>query len=278
MAVGTGAQKTVETAQRTASEVRSYVALRLSVGVIAVLLPVLVVAVVAFREHEVLASLSDSYYHRYANSVFIGAMFAFAAFLFSYEFSRWENRLGNLGALAAALVAVFPTPPDAPTPEETVGGYVHFSSATVFFVSLAVFCYVWSRDDAEGEPRRSYRVSSVLIVLAILTALASKVPERVLDSGTPTGGVLAVVFLVAEVAVVEVFGFSWLLRGGIGVVRAWLATTIATGATVVVIVLPVALVNRLVPAGLAAVAVLAVPALLWAQRPGAKGNRLTPAG
>ena len=274
MTAGTGAQKTVETAQRTASEVRSYVALRLSVGVIAVLLPVLVVAVVAFREQEVLVSLSDSYYHRYANSVFIGAMFAFAAFLFSYEFSRWENLLGNLGALAAALVAVFPTPPDAPTREETVGGYVHFSSATVFFVSLAVFCYVWSRDDAVGEPRRSYRVSSVLIVLAILTALASKVVERFV----PDTGVLAVVFLVAEVAVVEVFGFSWLLRGGIGVVRAWLATTIATAATVLVIVHGEAVVNRLVPGGLAVVAVLAVPALLWSQRPGAKGNRLTPAG
>ena len=272
MTAGTGTARTAETAQRTASEIRSYVALRLTVGVIAVLLPVLVVVIVAFRENAVLASLSDSYYHRYANSIFIGAMFAFAAFLFSYEFSTWENVLGNLGALAAALVAVFPTPPDAPTREQTVGGYIHFSSATVFFVVLAVFCYVWSRDPAQGEPRRSYRVSSVLIVLAIVTALALKALERFVVGS----GALAVGFLLAEVAVVEFFGFSWLLRGGVRVVRAWIATTVATAATVVVIVVPDAAVDRRVPGALGLVAVLAVLALLFNQRPGRKGNRLTP--
>jgi hypothetical protein len=252
----------------------SHLWLRMTIGIVAVLLPVLVLAVVAAREGLVLPSISDSYYHRYANSVFVGSLVAFAAFLWSYKYSPLESRLGDVAAVLAVLVAVFPTPSDGPPTLETrIDGIIHFVSAGGFFLLLAVFCVVWTRDSA-GESLVPYYVSAALIGIALLGAVVSKLVGSLVLHDTHA---VAVWFLLAEVLVVEAFGFSWLYRSGVQRAPAAWAVLAVVVPSLLIVFLPGSLdAKPLISGFLGLVAVVALLLILRGQQPGAGRNRYAP--
>jgi hypothetical protein len=251
----------------------SYLTLRLTIGIVALNLPVLVLALTIVDDGIVLPSISDAFYHSFAVSVFVGAMCAFAAFLWAYRFSWWESVFGNVGAVAGAAVAIFPTSPSVGTTDRPAWvPVVHYAAAAVFFVVLGIFCVIWwrgssaARDDGErtGHPV-VYAVSGAGILLVAVVAVLSK-------AVLPDGVASLRVFLICEILMVELFGLSWVHRGGAGGLRSAGVAALATLASLLLIFVvpttsPGAAVLVLV------VAVVVVLALLWDARPTASGNR-----
>ncbi|MGQ0481210.1 MAG: hypothetical protein ACT4O0_09305 [Pseudonocardia sp.] len=254
--------------------VQSHIALRATTGVIAVALPLLVISVTAAVDGQVLSSISASFHHRYSISLFVGSMFAFAAFLWAYQYTPAENRLGNVGAVLAAGVAIFPTRPgaqDAPLTLPWFLGTVHFVCAAAFFLVLFRFCRYWSRSDQDATQARTYRICSWVIVAGLVVAGATQAAE----ASWFISGQLDPYFLLAEVVMVEAFGVSWLVRGG----AALASTTRALAVVGVPILLIVfgfgspSLTDRAVAGALGILAAVALLAVLWPQRPGASRNR-----
>lgn len=145
-----------------------YVTLRLLMGLIAIAIPIVVTYL---AQPVTLESISASY-HTKAQDAFVGMLFIVSAFMLAYRgHSPTQGFFSKLGAVAAALVAVFPT--STKTKPDLDSGSIHYSAAAVLFLVLAFFCYVfWKATHASGEPmerRRSpfYMVCGIVIVVAI---------------------------------------------------------------------------------------------------------------
>ncbi len=179
--------------------------IKLVVGLIALSLATLTSVFATTR----IASISASYYEGgWSQSIFVGFLFAIAAFLVAYNgYSRTEMLLSKLAAAAALGVALFPCECDG---HEPLLPYVHGASAAVMFLILAYFClgfYQRARAKHHREADRRavvYAACGVLIVAAILAlaadhfthgALTQRIP-RFVYYGEGTG-------LIA-------FGISWL--------------------------------------------------------------------
>ncbi len=254
--------------------VHSHIALRATIGVIAVALPLLVISVTAAVDGEVLSSISASFHHRYSISLFVGSMCAFAAFLWAYQYTPTENRLGNVGAVLAAGVAIFPTRPgaqDAPFTLPWFLGTVHFVCAATFFLILFRFCRYWSRNDQDASQARTYRICSWVILAALLVAGATQVAEAI----WLTSGRLDPYFLLAEVVMIEAFGVSWLVRGGARLTCAARALVVV-GVPILLIVFVLgggSVADRAAAGAVGFLAAVALLAVLWPERPGAARNR-----
>jgi len=124
------------------------------IGYIGLALPWLLILIVLWRDGRPVWVGLDSvsaYYYTGANALFVGMLFVLGLFLAAYEgydnkFQKWDRGFARIAAVAAVLVAFFPT--EAPhvkgiTPLAWWGpwiGYIHFGAAIVLFVIFAVFC------------------------------------------------------------------------------------------------------------------------------------------
>jgi hypothetical protein len=123
------------------SVVMSYLGIRRSLGIIALLLPLVLgpfgylILGVDFQENM------SSFYHTTLRDVFVGAMCAMGSFLFCYHgYDSLENWTGNLAACSAIGVAFCPLEPNSdPLLQSTVVGYLHTFSGALFFTTLAIF-------------------------------------------------------------------------------------------------------------------------------------------
>lgn len=175
------------------------------VGIVALSLATLTSA---FAENAI-ASISASYYEGgWSQTIFIGFLFAIAAFLVAYNGqSRTEMVLSKVAAVAALGVALFPCECGG---RAALVPYVHGASAAVMFFILAFFCYGFYRRARDKKYREAdrraivYALCGSLIVAAIVVlgldhlmneALTQRIP-RLVFYGEATG-------LVA-------FGISWL--------------------------------------------------------------------
>lgn len=191
--------------------VLSYIGLRRAIGVIGLALPVVLPIGVALFRGDQPGSISGYYYTDMRN-VLVGIMCAIGVFLLSYKFGRLGNMWSNIAALAAIGVALAPTPPPDPTATEVAVGVVHGVSAVVFFVALAVFCFVlFPQPDNPGPPTahhlarvRIYRICGGVIVGclagALLVAYLDALPQ------------LRPLYWLESIAVIA-FGFSWIVKG-----------------------------------------------------------------
>lgn len=119
----------------TAQAVKSYIFLSFGMGLVALALPVLLVAFGGYAGHY---SISSFYYVRDATqNIFVGCLWATGVFLFLFHgLSRLENWLLNIAGMAAISVAMNPMPAEqcGPGPALTL----HAASAILFFVLLAI--------------------------------------------------------------------------------------------------------------------------------------------
>ena len=115
--------------------VRSYLFLSFGMGVVAFLLPILLLIFGGYAGHY-----SISYFYHVpgpARDILVGSLWATGVFLFLFQgLSKVENWLLNLAGLAAISVAMNPMPAEqcAPGPAITL----HAASAIVFFILLAI--------------------------------------------------------------------------------------------------------------------------------------------
>ena len=179
--------------------------LKLLVGLIALSLANLT----SFFADSKITSISESYYEGgWAQSIFVGFLFAIAAFLLAYNgLSRTEMVLSKVAAVGALGVALFPC--GCSGNAETVP-HVHFASAAVMFLILAYFCYVFykrARRKGHTEANRRafvYAASGLAIIASILALVLDTLSGDVL-----TVAISRLVFYCERTGLVA-FGISWL--------------------------------------------------------------------
>jgi hypothetical protein len=131
----------------------SYLYLSFGMGVIALSLPILLLLAGGYDGHY-----SISYFYHVSDlcrNLLVGCLWATGAFLFLFHgLSDTENRILNIAGIAAISVAMNPM-----APRQCLGGGVglslHFASAALFFVCLAVVAVLFSKGRIKhiGDPR-----------------------------------------------------------------------------------------------------------------------------
>ena len=179
--------------------------IKLIVGVIALSLATLT----RLFAKSPITSISASYYEGgWSQSIFIGFLFAIAAFLLAYNgVTRVEMLLSKIASAAALGVTLFPCACDTHIPPVP---FIHYASAAVLFFILAFFCYgFFKRAMAKGhtEARRRakiYALCGVAIVLAIVIMALDNLANRALSAVIPQ------LTFYGEATGLIAFGVSWL--------------------------------------------------------------------
>jgi hypothetical protein len=213
------------TDRETARYVRSFLIMRIVVGVLGVLLPLSLVLIGRWLDGKpwFRDSLS-AYYYSGARELFVGVLSAIGVFLFTYKVTEHslDNTLTFVAAAAVVFVVLFPTGPPAQvtglTPlQEELGESrvqtIHFGAALLFIVSLAVISFLYGvregrRPARQGKRRPLFwRWYHWVCALFILGALAGVGLDMLTERG-PSESVL-----IGELVAVWAFGASWLMKG-----------------------------------------------------------------
>jgi len=222
-----------QTDETGATYVRSFLWLRVGIGALGVLLPVLLLVVdrVAFHGRPVPRDSMSAYYYSGMREAFVGVIFATAAFLAVYKIA--EINLDNAASFGAgvcgAFIAFFPTgrpslsdnprPPRPPlNPLQDLIGedwvkYVHYGASFGFIVLLTVLSVTFGiregrRPRVPGKRSPTFwryfhytcaGAMSVAGLWILVTALSHTGPRWSL--------------LLGEWACAWAFGLSWLWKG-----------------------------------------------------------------
>jgi len=151
------------------------------------------------------------YYYSTMGDVFVGVLFAIALFLYSYKgFDKNDDKITNLAALFVIITALFPTTPE--NTKATYIGTIHLFSASLFFITLAVYSIFWfTKSSGEKTLRKTYRnkiyrTCGVIMILSIaMIGLFFKLHNDAINSYHPT-------FWLETIGLCA-FGTSWLVKG-----------------------------------------------------------------
>ncbi|WP_147125761.1 hypothetical protein [Shimia ponticola] len=228
--------------------VLSYTRVRTALGLLGMALPlVLLIGGLVFEEDGLAPSISD-FYHTTYRDIFVGTMIAIGVFLISYrgyapaEKERLpDDVLATIAGIGAFGTAFFPNelPPhilvaygdladpikwDA-VPATTVfqrmvgiqyAPYFHYVFATLFFGSLALFCFVkFARHSRVVWRRRLYLTCGWIILATLALAFVASMlkifgPD---DAAVVVFVKSAPIIFWLEAIGVWAFGLSWLVKG-----------------------------------------------------------------
>lgn len=206
--------------------VRSYLWMRVGIGVLGIALPLLLVFIdkAAFDGNPFPRGSLSVYYYSGMRDVFVGILAAIGTFLITYKVA--ERNLDNAATLVAGASAIviplFPTgqPSYAHVPltplQELIGEsatkWVHFIASGTFLVSLAVVTFFFGVREGRRPPRPGNRSPRFwrwfhwacacvmgLALLWIVITLSVGWPPRAL--------------LIGEWVSAWAFGLSWLWKG-----------------------------------------------------------------
>lgn len=189
--------------------VHSYLFLRRAIGCIGVALPFVLVVGQLIVDGTVRHSVS-AYYYSDMRDVYVGSLCAVGVFLLAYRgYGTADEVAGDIAAVAAVGVALFPTSPANPSAGQRVVGTMHLVFAGVFFLTLAFFClFLFTRSRGPRTARKVHRNriyyaagAVILVCLAGIAVGALLLPES------------SHAVLVMEAAAIVAFGISWLIKG-----------------------------------------------------------------
>jgi hypothetical protein len=180
------------------------------------------IAVVAFTLANVTSVLADGSIHsisgayKYGGSardVLVGAMFAVAAFMFSYNGYRpLEGRLAKGAAVAALGVALFP---GEVGPAGSTTQTLHTIASLVMFSTLAGMCWIFRQRAKDKHLKRAnrravlYAICGWIMVVSMLVVVADHFLGDPLLARVPR-----LVFHCERIALLA-FGVAWLAAGHI---------------------------------------------------------------
>lgn len=193
----------------------SYNTLRISVGVLGIILPILLIFgnMILGKEFQLLNSIS-SYAHTRMGNGFVGIMCAVALFLFSYlGHDFYDNLMGHLGAIFACGVAFFPN--NVTDPWTTIN-IIHLSCAFLFFVVLILFSlWLFTKTDQEVMSKQKkkrnvvYKICGYSMIAFIVLIVVYK--AWLIDI-FPEHGLFQPVFWLESFSLFA-FGISWITKG-----------------------------------------------------------------
>lgn len=193
--------------EQTNGPVFDYRGLRLLMGLTAFCIPIIVL----LWSRQWLTSISASY-HTDAQDIFVGLLFVVGSFLLAYNgHSICESIASRVAALAAFLVALFPTYCDTCSPG--FESNIHYIAAAALFLILAYFCFLPFRRDikgAGGKKRRRSRIylacgwTMIICIAAIAVAKWTLEPDVVRDWR---------VVLAGEWVALWAFAVAWITSG-----------------------------------------------------------------
>jgi len=202
------------------SLVISYLALRITVGVLGFALPILVpIGGMLLFKDGIQSSLS-SYYYTGMRDVFVGILWTIGFFLYSYRgYERIDNIVGNLACLFAVGVSLFPTSPDNSVSSiANFIGVVHLVFAALFFLCLIYFSlFLFTRKNKNGQPTAEklkrnmvYRICAyIMSVCIVLMAIFKFLPDDIASLFIAYNPVFWL-----ETLSILAFGLSWFVKGG----------------------------------------------------------------
>jgi hypothetical protein len=211
---------------------KSYLLLRVLIGAIGLSLPIMTYAGTALLPGGRWSSLRGSlsgYYYTGMREYFTCSLAVTGLFLITYKaFKReLESIITLIAGFAVLLVAFFPTDPptkkDVPNAIQNAFGvnpvkYVHYTSAIIFILLLAVISHFFAGREGKREPRANHRSPQFWKWLhngcaaAILVAGAFLVARKVFH--LPCGSwVNAHDVWLTEIVAVAAFSTSWLFKG-----------------------------------------------------------------
>lgn len=179
--------------------------IRLIVGVIAISLPILT----SLYAKTPLTSISASYYEGgWSQSIFIGFLFAIAAFMFAYNGrTRAQMLLSKVAAIAAIAIVLFPCSCGHPHPH-TIN--IHGLAGATMFLILTVFSIMflrraWRKGHPQAKARVAiYAVCAFVMIASILTQLIDD-----FTGGAVVAHIPRLTFYTETCSLVA-FGVSWL--------------------------------------------------------------------
>lgn len=180
---------------------------RLIVGFIAFLMPIFVSVFASTK----LDSISASYCapEDTPRNIFVGCLFAIAAFLLSYNGYNWRQAvLSKIAAVAAVGVALFPC--QCASDVGTFVGRVHYVSAAVLFLILTIFCFLFycrAKEKPSNESERRAWIYGFCGVAMLLSIVAIGI-HNLIPSVMSTFPRFT---FFAEQTALYAFGISWLV-------------------------------------------------------------------
>ncbi|MBI9054375.1 MAG: hypothetical protein JEY96_11195 [Bacteroidales bacterium] len=193
----------------------SYNTLRIAVGILGILLPILLVIGVFILDNQPqpLNSIS-SYGHTKMGNGFVGIMCAVSLFMFSYlghDFK--DNLLGHLAGIFALGIAFFPNNVQDPL---TTINIIHLSSALCFFTVLILFS-LWlfpktNQEVMSAEKKNRNRVYKICGYTMIVCIAFIIIYMALLINTFPNHGIFQPVFWLESFALLA-FGISWITKG-----------------------------------------------------------------
>lgn len=198
----------------------SHQTLKLMVGVIAISLG----TITNLFASAPLDSISASYFEGgWSQTIFVGSLFAIAAFLLAYNgYSKAEMLLSKVAGVAAALIALFPCDCARGVQglaasagqvqcraDQALIPYVHFIAAAVMFVILAIFCWFFYNRAHEKSDRGSVEAGRRMVVYQVCGATIV-ISMAVMAIDALTGSNVPRMIWMGETAALIAFGLSWL--------------------------------------------------------------------
>lgn len=188
---------------------------KIVLGLLGILLPfILIFDSIILCQEPIRDSISAYYYSNFGD-VFVGILIAMATFLFSYQGYQDDNDnlITNIAAVAAILVALFPTDGLEITcikcimMPDYITGKIHFISAFIFFVSLSILSYVYFRKSDLKIVGSEKKKRNFIYLICSITMMGCILVIGILMLGLKQKNI----FIPESIAMIA-FGLSWLTK------------------------------------------------------------------
>jgi len=209
--------------------------LRLAIGVIGCLFPIILVISSTFTDdcNSILPSLSH-YYYSGSRNLFVGLLFAIGMVMFSYiGYEKEDNIAGKSASFLAILIALFPTKLEEyhktcysciSSIEEynSIFSSIHYISAALFFLLLIFFSLrLFTKSNIDPcdweRPKkmrnRIYQICGWIMVVSIIGAgIFTFLEIDTLYDVCESGELPFPTIFFFEFIALEAFGISWLTK------------------------------------------------------------------